>query len=111
MTGISYMIPIVVAGGILYAFAKGFGGWDIGTKAAATDLWTVFWFDINTLGSTAMTFAVPVMTAGIAGNYSGTHHRSSLRRHQSWFLGRLVDGVAYRLVCGLDENVETSKLV
>lgn len=66
MTGISYMIPVVVAGGILYALAKGFGGWDIGTKAEATDLWTVFWYHINTLASTGMGFAVPVMTAGIA---------------------------------------------
>ena len=31
MTGISYMIPIVVAGGILGALAKAFGGWDIGS--------------------------------------------------------------------------------
>lgn len=30
MTGISYMIPMVVAGGILGALAKGFGGWEIG---------------------------------------------------------------------------------
>lgn len=31
MTGISYMIPMVVAGGILGALAKGFGGWQIGS--------------------------------------------------------------------------------
>ena len=30
MTGISYMIPMVVAGGILGALAKGFGGYAIG---------------------------------------------------------------------------------
>lgn len=30
MTGISYMIPMVVAGGILGALAKGLGGWQIG---------------------------------------------------------------------------------
>lgn len=66
MTGISYMIPVVVAGGILYGLAKGFGGWDIGTKADATDIWTIFWFHVNTLASTAMLFAVPVMTAGVA---------------------------------------------
>ena len=29
MTGISYMIPVVVCGGILCALAKGFGGYDI----------------------------------------------------------------------------------
>ena len=31
LTGISYMIPIIVAGGILGALAKGFGGYDIGS--------------------------------------------------------------------------------
>lgn len=34
MTGISYMIPMVVAGGILGALAKGFGGWEIGNYYA-----------------------------------------------------------------------------
>ena len=33
MTGISYMIPIVVAGGILGALAKAFGGWNIGSQS------------------------------------------------------------------------------
>lgn len=30
MTGITYMIPVVVAGGILGALAKAFGGYNIG---------------------------------------------------------------------------------
>ena len=33
MTGISYMIPMIVAGGILGALAKGFGGWEVGNYA------------------------------------------------------------------------------
>ena len=33
MTGISYMIPMVVAGGILGALAKGLGGWQVGDYA------------------------------------------------------------------------------
>lgn len=33
MTGISYMIPMVVAGGILGALAKGLGGWGVGNLA------------------------------------------------------------------------------
>lgn len=71
MTGISYMIPVVVAGGVLYALAKGFGGWDIGNKKDATDLFTRFWFHTNLLASTAMSFAVAVMSAGIAYSISG----------------------------------------
>ena len=80
MTGISYMIPIVVAGGILGALAKAFGGWDIGSavEAGATPFsnlnpftWTGFWWGVNKLSSYAMDFAVAVMTAGVAYSISG----------------------------------------
>lgn len=75
MTGISYMIPIVVAGGILGALAKGFGGYNIGSmvEAGATPFsnlqpftWIGFWWGVNQLSSYAMSFAVAVLTAGIA---------------------------------------------
>lgn len=75
MTGISYMIPIIVCGGILGALAKGFGGFDIGNAVEAgvtpfTNLapftWDGFWWSVNQLSSYAMDFAVAVMTAGIA---------------------------------------------
>lgn len=35
MTGISYMIPFVVAGGLLCALAKALGGYDIGNAVEA----------------------------------------------------------------------------
>ena len=75
MTGISYMIPVVVAGGILGALAKGFGGYDIGgyVAAGATPFsnlnpfeWLGFWWGVNQLSSYGMSFAVAVLTAGIA---------------------------------------------
>ena len=65
MTGISYMIPVVVAGGILMAIAKILGGAFVGD---ATD--TVPWM-INFLGSAAMEFVIPVLTAGIAYSIAG----------------------------------------
>ena len=80
MTGISYMIPIVVAGGILGALAKAFGGWDIGSAVAAgatpfSNLnpftWAGFWWGVNKLSSYAMDFAVAVMTAGAAYSMAG----------------------------------------
>ncbi len=82
MTGISYMIPIVVAGGILGALAKGFGGYDIGSLYTATDWatpftgmepfsWLGFWWGVNMLSSYAMNFAVAVMTAGLAYSIAG----------------------------------------
>lgn len=77
MTGISYMIPVVVVGGMLYALAKGLGGWDIGNKVSlenyteVTDYWILFWGFVNILAATAMNFAVAVLTAGIAYSIAG----------------------------------------
>lgn len=80
LTGISYMIPIVVCGGILCALAKGFGGYDIGNavQGGATPFsnlnpfsWLGFWWGVNKLGSYAMDFAVAVMTAGVAYSIAG----------------------------------------
>lgn len=60
MTGISYMIPVVVAGGLLMAVGKATGGWDVGDKVGSIP------YLINSLGGAAMKFVVPVLTAGIA---------------------------------------------
>lgn len=76
MTGISYMIPMVVAGGILGALAKGLGGWEIGSAAPEMGAtlfsnlnafdWTQFWWAISKLSDYAMSFACGVLAAGIA---------------------------------------------
>lgn len=60
MTGISYMIPVVVAAGLCIAVGTAIGGPNV---SAATN--TIPWM-IATVGSTAMTLAVPVLTAFIA---------------------------------------------
>lgn len=63
LTGISYMIPVVVAGGLCMGLAKVFGGWNIaaGTFAAALDA----------IGAAAIGFTVPVIAAGIAYSIAG----------------------------------------
>ena len=79
MTGISYMIPMVVAGGILGALAKGFGGYAIGDYYAEVSgtwatpftgmepfTWGGFWWGVNMLSSYAMSFAVAILTAYMA---------------------------------------------
>lgn len=80
MTGISYMIPVVVAGGILPAMAKAFGGYDIADKIkpGATPWsnlnafsWTGFWWGVNQIGTYAMMFAVAVVAAGTAYSIAG----------------------------------------
>lgn len=60
LTGISYMIPVVVVGGLCMGLTKVFGGWDIaaGTFAAALDA----------IGSAAINFTVPVIAACTAGS-------------------------------------------
>ncbi|HWR30935.1 MAG TPA: PTS fructose transporter subunit IIC [Negativicutes bacterium] len=60
LTGTSYMIPVVVAGGVIQAIAKAIGGYNV---AAATG---TFAFLINQVGVCAMFFTVPVLTAAIA---------------------------------------------
>ncbi len=75
MTGISYMIPIVVVGGLLGAIAKAYN-YNIGSmgpEAGATIFSGLnmlnpdhFFWAINWLSSQAMGFAVAVMTAGVA---------------------------------------------
>ncbi len=80
LTGISYMIPMVVAGGILQALAKLFGGWEIGNAVAGgatpfTNMnpftWAGFWWGCNQLGSYAMNFAVAIMTGYLAFSIAG----------------------------------------
>lgn len=80
MTGISYMIPILVVGGILQAIAKGLGGWEISSavEAGVTPfsnfvpyVWSNFWWGVNQLGVFAMSFAIAVMTAGTAYSIAG----------------------------------------
>ncbi|MCI6068536.1 MAG: PTS fructose transporter subunit IIC [Galactobacillus timonensis] len=76
MTGISFMIPMVVAGGILGALAKGLGGYTIGSmgpEAGATAFsnlnafnWTQYWWAISKLSDFAMSFVCGVLAAGIA---------------------------------------------
>ncbi|MBP2658595.1 MAG: system, fructose specific enzyme component [Firmicutes bacterium] len=60
MTGVSYMIPIVVVGGLCMAIAKVFGGALVGDQTN-----TIPWM-INEIGKAAMVFVVPVLAAGIA---------------------------------------------
>lgn len=62
MTGVSYMIPVVVAGGLLMAIAKIFGGALVGDAKYANTIPGM----INTAGSAAMNMVVPVLAAFIA---------------------------------------------
>ncbi|MBP3041734.1 PTS fructose transporter subunit IIC [Bacillaceae bacterium Marseille-Q3522] len=60
LTGVSYMIPVVVIGGLCMAIAKVFGG-----AFVAENTNTIPWM-LDQIGEIAMTLVVPVLTAGIA---------------------------------------------
>lgn len=63
LTGIAYMIPVVVAGGICLGLSRIFGGVDIqaGSFAAA----------LEQIGNAAIGFTVPVIAAGIGYSIAG----------------------------------------
>ena len=62
MTGVSYMLPIVVAGGILIALAFAFGGITTEGYPEGSLAWALMMIG----GSTAFTLFVPVLSAFIA---------------------------------------------
>lgn len=63
MTGISYMIPVIVGGGVITAIAKMMGGYNIGADAANMENLAQV---IYTIGNNLMGFTVPAIAAFIA---------------------------------------------
>ncbi len=61
MTGVSYMLPLVVAGGLLIALAFAVGGLDAGAREG-----TLAWALMKIGGGTAFQLYVPVLAAFIA---------------------------------------------
>lgn len=61
MTGVSYMLPLVVAGGLLIALAFAVGGLDAGEKEG-----TLAWALMKIGGGTAFNLYIPVLAAFIA---------------------------------------------
>lgn len=60
MTGISYMIPVIVGGGVLQAIAKAMGGYDIGSHMQEIDTLAKV---IMLIGQQIMSFTVPAIAA------------------------------------------------
>lgn len=63
MNGVSHMIPIVVAGGVLLAISFMFG---IHSAEPGNPQYNPFAFQLNTIGKTAMGLMVPILSAYIA---------------------------------------------
>ena len=84
MTGISFMIPIVVGAGLCMALGTAIGG----TKVSEAE-GTLIWYIWRT-GKIGMGFVVPVITAAIAYSIADRHRKfiqdlsEALLRHFLW---------------------------
>ena len=113
MTGVSYMLPIVVAGGILIALAFAFGG--ITTKGYPQG--SLAWALMTIGGTTAFALFVPVLSAFIAysiadrpGITSGIIGGMLASTVGAGFLGGLVSGLlAGYLTLALNTYIQLSK--
>ncbi|MCI8382389.1 MAG: PTS fructose transporter subunit IIC [Lachnospiraceae bacterium] len=104
MTGVSYMLPVVVAGGVLVALGFLFGGYNVPNDVAAGSTFasTLFW--IGKIGLD--TFMCPVLAAyvaysiadkpaiapGLFGGYMALNPWGALA-NPSGFIGALVAGI------------------
>lgn len=97
MTGISYMIPIIVGAGVLQAIAKMFGGYDIGNHMKQIDTFAKV---VMLIGQSLMTFVVPAIAAFIAyamadkpGIAPGLAMGAIANTLNTGFVGGLVGGI------------------
>lgn len=100
-TGVSYMIPVIVGGGVLQGIAKAMGGYDIAQQAAEL-AYTQFTFAmvLNAIGAAIMNLSVPIIGAysayaiaekpGLAPGFAVGFISVTT---QTGFLGALVGGI------------------
>lgn len=97
MTGISYMIPVIVGGGVLQAIAKMMGGYNIGAEMETIDTLAK---SIYLIGSSLWQFIVPAVAAFTAyamadkpGIAPGLAMGALAGSINSGFIGGLVGGL------------------
>ncbi|MGY0059109.1 PTS fructose transporter subunit IIABC [Streptomyces sp. LZ34] len=114
MTGVSYMVPFVAAGGLLIALAFAIGGYEIASAKSVADhfvwteadSWAALLFQI---GGAAFTFLVPVLAGyiaygmadrpGLVPGFVGGYIATTIK---AGFLGGLVAGlIAGAVVMGI----------
>lgn len=97
MTGISYMIPVIVGGGVLQAIAKMLGGYNIGSQMDKIDTLAKV---IMLLGQNLMNYVVPVIAAFVAyamadkpGIAPGLAIGAIAMKLNTGFVGGLIGGI------------------
>ncbi|WP_313466813.1 PTS fructose transporter subunit IIC [Carnobacterium sp.] len=95
MTGVSYMLPVVVAGGLMASFAVIFGGPDVWSDT------TTIWGELRQLGVIGLNLVVPIVAAYISYSIAdkpglGPAFIGGMAAQQinTGFLGGMVVGVA-----------------
>lgn len=106
LTGVSYMIPFVVAGGILIAIGFGFGGIFVGDGSG-------FWTDVFGIGKVAMGLMTAVLGGYIAYGIAdkpalaaGFVAGSIAATQGSGFIGAILGGIAAGYLCKLLKKIK-----
>ena len=115
MTGISYMIPVIVAGGVIQAIAKMLGGYNIGSEMATIDTFAKV---IMLIGQAMFNFCVPAVAAftayamadkpGIAPGLAMGTLAGSLN---TGFIGGVIGGILVGYLCMAFKKVKVPKAV
>lgn len=115
MTGISYMIPVIVGGGVLQAIAKMMGGYNIGAEMQTIDSLAKV---IMLIGTSMFNFCVPAVAAftayamadkpGIApglamGTLAGTLNTG--------FVGGVIGGLVVGYLCMAMKKLKVPKVI
>jgi fructose-specific PTS system IIC-like component len=109
MSGVSYMIPFVVSGGVLFAIAVIMNGQGAVPKTGLpADIWT--------LGASAMTFMIPILAGFIAfsiadrpGLAPGAAAGYIASTTGAGFLGGLIGGIIAGVVCYYLKKIKLPK--
>lgn len=115
MTGISYMIPVIVAGGVIQAIAKMMGGYDIGSHMDTIDTFAKV---VMLIGQQMFTFVVPAVAAFTAyamadkpGIAPGLAMGALAGQINSGFVGGVVGGVLVGYLCLAMKKIKVPKAV
>lgn len=113
MTGISYMIPIIVGAGVIQALAKAMGGYDIGSHMDEIDTLAKA---IMLIGQNLMSFVVPAIAAFTAyamadkpGIAPGLAMGALAGSINSGFVGGLVGGILVGYIVILLKKIPVPK--
>lgn len=113
MTGISYMIPVIVAGGVIQAIAKMLGGYNIGAEMDTIDTFAKV---VMLIGQNMFNFCVPAVAAFTAyamadkpGIAPGLAMGALAGAINTGFVGGVVGGILVGYLCMAFKKIKVPK--